>query len=90
MEKLSQSLDISESLPEQKEVGDNMVKAKSEKKTAKPAEKKAPKKEDEGEFDDDFDDESDLGLYLFWAVVIVIAAILALWLFTDWQFCIQF
>ena len=59
------------------------------KKVAKVSPKKAAKKV-EDDFDDDFDDEGGFGVYAFWAVIVIIAMLLAMWIFTDWQLCVQF
>lgn len=81
-EDFGQSLDLGESL-NKTEKGDDMAKKKSEKDM-----------DDEIEdFDDDFDEdeeESGVGKALFIIAVIIIAVLLALWIFTDWKMCVQF
>jgi len=58
------------------------------KKAMKSAAKKAKKpKDDDFDFDDD---EAGVGLYIFWAVVVIAALLVAMWIFTDWKLCIQF
>jgi hypothetical protein len=80
----------SEDSAEKKE---NSEEKKVEKKMAqKSSRKKAQKKQNkkkEDDFDDDFD-ESSLSIYLFWIVVVALAALAALWVLTDWKVCLQF
>lgn len=80
--------------PEQKPVPKTKSEDKTmaKKKISKSSGKKAAKKmEDDDSFDDDFDDEeSGIGTYVFWAIAVIAALLLAMWIFTDWQLCIQF
>ena len=102
MDDFGQSLDVGKTLEQKKEVvrmseeSSKPVEQKPEakpkvvkKKAAKSAAKKAkkPKKDDDFDFDND---EAGVGLYVFWAVVVIAALLIAMWIFTDWQFCIQF
>jgi len=66
-----------------------VVKKNAPKPVNKKAQKRSKKKDEDYDFDDDFG-ESGLGKYVFWAVIIIAAVLLALWLFTDWTVCVQF